>query len=158
MSLTLVSSDNQSFTVPTAVAEISSLIKDMNDGEVNQEETFPMIGVDGATLAKILEFCEHYLSDPMPVIEKPIKSSDFSKLVPAWYDNFVNVDHTILFKFAEAANFMDVKPMLDLTCAKIASMIKDKSIHQIRDTFGITSEFTPEEEEKMREESKWCDE
>ena len=156
MSLTLVSSDNQSFKVPTAVAEISSLIKDMNEDGTDEE--FPMTGVDGVTLAKILEFCEHYLRDPMPVIEKPIKSSDFSTLVPEWYNNFVNVDHTILFKFAEAANFMDVKPMLDLTCAKIASMIKDKSIDQIRDTFGIVGEFTPEEEEKMREESKWCEE
>lgn len=34
-------------------------------------------------------------------------------------------------------------------CAKVASMIKGKSPEEIRSTFNITSDFTPEEEAKV---------
>jgi S-phase kinase-associated protein 1 len=53
---------------------------------------------------------------------------------------------------------MDIKSLLDLTCAKVASMIKDKSPEEIRETFNITNDFTPEEEARVREENKWCEE
>lgn len=36
-----------------------------------------------------------------------------------------------------------------LSCAKVASMIKGKSPEEIRSTFGITNDFTPEEEAKV---------
>ena len=35
------------------------------------------------------------------------------------------------------------------SCAKIASMIKGKNPEEIRDTFGIVNDFTPEEEMKV---------
>jgi hypothetical protein len=57
----------------------------------------------------------------------------------------------------QAANYMDIKPLLDLTCAKVASMIKGKTPEQIRKTFNITNDFTPEEEEAVRAENKWYD-
>lgn len=41
---------------------------------------------------------------------------------------------------------MDIKPLLDLTCAKVASMIKGKTPEEIRKTFNIVNDFTPEEE------------
>ena len=58
----------------------------------------------------------------------------------------------------QAANYMDIKPLLDLTCAKVASMIKNKSPEQIRKTFNIQNDFTPEEEEAVRAENKWAEE
>jgi len=53
---------------------------------------------------------------------------------------------------------MDIKSLLDLTCAKVASMIKGKTPEDIRKTFNIVNDFTPEEEAKVREENKWCEE
>ena len=58
----------------------------------------------------------------------------------------------------QAANYMDIKSLLDLTCAKVASMIKGKTPEDIRKTFNIVNDFTPEEEAKVREENKWCEE
>jgi S-phase kinase-associated protein 1 len=53
---------------------------------------------------------------------------------------------------------MDIKPLLDLTCAAVASMIKGKTPEEIRKTFNIVNDFTPEEEAQVREENKWCEE
>jgi S-phase kinase-associated protein 1 len=53
---------------------------------------------------------------------------------------------------------MDIKALLDLACAKVASMIKGKTPEAIRKTFNITNDFTPEEEEAVRAENKWAEE
>lgn len=53
---------------------------------------------------------------------------------------------------------MDIKPLLELSCAKVASMIKGKSIPDIRKFFNIENDFTPEEEAQIIEENKWAEE
>ena len=61
------------------------------------------------------------------------------------------------FELILAANYLDIKALLDLTCAKVASTIKGKSPEEIRTQFNISSDFTPEEEAQIREEQKWCE-
>ena len=57
-----------------------------------------------------------------------------------------------------AANFLDIKKMLDLTCKSVAEMIKGKTPEEIRKHFNIKNDFTPEEEEQVRKENEWCEE
>ena len=67
-----------------------------------------------------------------------------------WDATFVEVDQETLFELILAANYMDLKPLLDLTCAKVASMLKGKTPEQIRKQFNIANDFTPEEEENQK--------
>ena len=46
--------------------------------------------------------------------------------------------------------------MLDLTCMTVANMIKGKTPEEIRKTFNIKNDFTPEEEEEVRRENQWA--
>ena len=94
----------------------------------------------------------------MNEIEKPLKSNNMSEVVQKWYADFVDVEQVMLFELILAANYMDIKPLLDLTCATVASMIKGKTPDDIRTTFNIKNDFTPEEEKQVREENKWCEE
>ena len=80
-----------------------------------------------------------------------------AEVVCQWDADFVDVDQEMLFELILAANYMDIKPLLDLTCAKVASMIKGKTPEQIRKTFNIQNDFTPEEEEAVRAENKWAE-
>jgi len=61
--------------------------------------------------------------------------------VPKWDADFVNIEQETLFELILAANYMDIKSLLDLTCAKVASMIKGKTPEQIRQTFNIRKDF-----------------
>merc|ERR1712166_15083 len=70
---------------------------------------------------------------------------------------YVEIEQEILFELILAANYLDIKPLLDLTCAKVASMIKGKTPEEIRKQFNIVNDFTPEEEAQVREENKWCE-
>ena len=59
--------------------------------------------------------------------------------------------------YHQAANFLDIKPMLDLTCKTVAEMIKGKSVEEIRKHFNIKNDFTPEEEAQVRKENEWAE-
>lgn len=69
--------------------------------------------------------------------------------------------HRLTFVFAsrlesQAANYMNIKSLLDLTCMTVANMIKGKTPEEIRKTFNIRNDFTPEEEEEVRRENQWA--
>ena len=49
----------------------------------------------------------------------------------------------------QAANYLDIKGLLDVTCKSVANMIKGKSPEEIRKTFNIKNDFTPAEEEQV---------
>lgn len=52
--------------------------------------------------------------------------------------------------YLQAANYLDIKGLLDVTCKTVANMIKGKAPDEIRKTFNIKNDFTPAEEEQVR--------
>ena len=154
-----VSKEGDSFTVPVEVAKMSELVKSMIDEEADEDVSeIPLPNVKATVLAKVIEFCKHHKGEPMTEIEKPLKSQNMADVVQKWYADYVDVEQVVLFELILAANYMDIKPLLDLTCATVASMIKGKTPEDIRTTFNITNDFSPEEETQVREENKWCEE
>lgn len=52
---------------------------------------------------------------------------------------------------------MDMKPLLDLTCASVAAVIKGKPVEEICKKFNVTADFT-EDEARIKEENEWLEE
>eukprot|EP00540_Astrosyne_radiata_P022412 CAMPEP_0116847684 /NCGR_PEP_ID=MMETSP0418-20121206/14569_1 /TAXON_ID=1158023 /ORGANISM="Astrosyne radiata, Strain 13vi08-1A" /LENGTH=123 /DNA_ID=CAMNT_0004479153 /DNA_START=63 /DNA_END=431 /DNA_ORIENTATION=- len=123
--------------MPTAIEDADG------DNEV------PVMDVKAETLRKIIEYLEHYKDSKPPEIEKPLKSNIMSQVVYEWDANFIDVDQETLFELILGANYMDIKPLLDLACAKVASMLKGKTPEEIRKEFNIENDFTPEEEAQV---------
>ena len=137
-SVNLVSKEGDTYEVPIAVAKMSELVKTMMDEDGDDDVAeIPLPNVKAAVLAKVIEFCTHHRQEPMTEIEKPLKSAVMAEVVQKWYADFVNVEQVLLFELILAANYMDIKPLLDLTCATVASMIKGKTPEEIRQTFNI---------------------
>ena len=65
---------------------------------------------------------------------------DFKECVEEWDYDFINVDIETIYNIMVAANFFDIKSLVDLTAAKIASMIRGKSPKEIRDILKINNE------------------
>jgi len=146
------------YEVPISVAKMSKLVETTMDEESDEDiQEIPLPNVKATVLAKVIEYCVHFQSEEMKPIETPLKSALIEEVVQKWYADFVKVDQVLLFELVTAANFMDIKPLLDLTCFAVAVMIKGKSAEEIRKIFNISNDFTPEEEAQVREENKWTE-
>ena len=153
----LISQEGSEMEVDADVAQYCVLIKSMIE-DAGPDEDIPLPNVKKAILEKVIEFCQHIREQPMEEIEKPLKSDNLRDIVPAWYADFVDVEQETLFEVVLAANYLDLKPLLELSCAKVASMIKGKSVQEVRTLFNIENDFTPEEEAQIMEENKWAEE
>ncbi|GLJ36015.1 hypothetical protein SUGI_0722410, partial [Cryptomeria japonica] len=76
--------------------------------------------------------------------------------VKTWDKEFVKVDQATLFDIIQAANYLNIENLLDLTCQTVADMIKGKTPEEIRMIFNIKNDYTPEEEEEVRRENQWA--
>ena len=109
-------------------------------------------------LKEVMFFAEMNSIEPNGEIQKPLRSR-FEDIVKPWCVSFIeSLEQDILFELILAANLLDYPALLDCTSAKVASMIKGTSVEEIRRTFNIVNDFTPEEEEQIRAENKWCEE
>ena len=155
--VTLVTSEGEEVEVDKEIAIKSVLIKSMID-DSSADESIPLPNVKKAILDKVIEFCNYIKDNPPPEIEKPLKTANMSEIVAPWFVKFVDLEKEVLFEIILAANFLDIKPLLELSCAKVASLIKGKGIPEIRSYFDIENDFTPEEEQQIMEENKWAEE
>lgn len=152
----LTSKDGDAYEVPIKVAKMSKLVVETlggddafdDDGEDDEPEAteVPLPNVSSPVLEKVIAYCKHYQEEEMTPIQTPLKSSKLEELVQQWYADFVKVPKNMLFDLVAAANFMDIKQLLDLTCLAVSIMIKGKSAAELREMFNISPEFTPEEE------------
>ncbi|XP_058734528.1 SKP1-like protein 1A isoform X1 [Vicia villosa] len=149
--INLKSSDGEIFVIDEAVALESQTIKHMIEDDCADETGIPLPNVTSKILAKVIEYCNKHVdaanSDGRSVDEDEIKN---------WDAEFVKVDQKTLFDLILAANYLDIKSLLDLTCKTVADMIKGKTPEEIRKTFNIKNDFTKEEEEEIRRENQWA--
>ncbi|CAE6927289.1 sconC [Symbiodinium sp. CCMP2456] len=113
------------------------------------DEEIPLPNVKTAILSKVIDYCKYHKDNPPEEIQKPLKSTNLVECGVSEWDN-----EYVLFELILAANYLDIKSLLDLTCAKVASMIKGKNTEEIRKQFNIVNDFTPEEEAQVREENR----
>jgi len=76
-------------------------------------------------------------------------------LVQEQYVQFIDENHQTLFEMMHAANYMDIKSLVTLLGATLASKIKGKSVEEIRETFNIVKTYTQEEAARFLELNPW---
>ncbi len=109
-------------------------------------------------MRKVLEWCRQHVNDPPAAPDDDSDSRKKSTDIDEWDQKFMQVDQEMLFEIILAANYLDIKALLDVGCKTVANMIKGKSPEEIRKTFNIHNDFTPEEEEQIRRENEWAEE
>lgn len=82
-------------------------------------------------LAKVIEYCNKH------VVEVGNNSSDNKDPLKTFDKGFVDVDQGTLFDLILAANYLNIKGLLDLTCQTVADMMEGKTPEDIRKTFSI---------------------
>lgn len=157
------------FVCSKEACKMSNLIKDMLEDSPeggSDPVQIPVPTVNADTLKYVVQYIEYHHANRARTLERPLKDN-LKNLISPWDKAFLYTDlvkddqeenHELLVHVIMGANFLNIKDLLDLTCACIANMIRGKSPEEIRRLFNITNDFTPEEEERIREENKWCEE
>lgn len=143
-------SDGEAVKVPEkAITAASATIKDMID---NQGCVVEIPKLTAATLRRVVKY-----------VKKHFGSGDSSSSVLsdddplACFDHeMVSVDNEALIDLVEAAEFLNIEKLLDLTCKAVAEQMKGRSIVEIRKKFNIVNDYTEEEEEEVCRENSWA--
>ena len=140
----LISKDGQIFEVDKKSLQISILLK-------NLVNAFPkavivMNNIDGKLLNSIISYMDEYQTKKPKEIPKPLPSPDL-KLVLSKFDfEFINsfsLEECI--DLVNAADFLYIIELINLSSAKIASEMINCSIEEVREKFGIVPDMTEEE-------------
>ena len=111
--------------VVTTLGEDEGASSDEPTGGASSDVEIPLPNVRTQVLAKVIEYCTHYSTvESMTPITTPLKSNRIEEIVQEWYAEFVDVEQRMLFELVTAANFMDIKALLDLTCLAVSVLIK----------------------------------
>uniref|UniRef100_A0A8C9F0D3 S-phase kinase-associated protein 1 n=1 Tax=Pavo cristatus TaxID=9049 RepID=A0A8C9F0D3_PAVCR len=130
---------------------------DLGMDDEGDDDPVPLPNVNAAILKKVIQWCTHHKDDPPPPEDDENKEKRTDD-IPVWDQEFLKVDQGTLFELILAANYLDIKGLLDVTCKTVANMIKGKTPEEIRKTFNIKNDFTEEEEAQVRKENQWCEE
>jgi len=134
--LKLTSKDKKEFTVEKKHAFISTLIKTSLETDTTATDV-PIPGVTGAILEKVVEYMAHHKGTEPPLIEKPLRSKILKDVCSdkwdAEYIDKIGDNRQQLYDLILAANYMDVKSLLHLGCAKVASLIKGQPLEKIKE-------------------------
>ncbi|KAI4305644.1 hypothetical protein L6164_028999 [Bauhinia variegata] len=142
--ITLKSNDGEAFEVEEAVAMQSVTVKNLIELGCTGN-TVTLANVGSGVLSKVIEYCKKHVESGNSA------KDDFRD----WDKKFMEVDLDMLYDLTMAANYLDIKSLYDLTCQTVANMIKGKTADEIRETFNIENDFTPEDEEKIQMENQW---
>ena len=136
------------------------MISDMESDEVpavrqeESEEKIELPNCDSKTLGFVVEYLKRFQELQCGKIQDQEIDIQDRKLLD-WESDFCKNDKAMpdLFKILLAANYLDIKPLLDAVCVYIGGHIKDniENIDEIRKIFGIT---IPEPSEEEKEEIK----
>jgi S-phase kinase-associated protein 1 len=130
---------------------VESTIDDDAD-DSDDSKKVPLPNVKANVLAKVIDYCTHYKNvEEMTPITTPIKSPKIEEVVQQWYADFVkDLEKEFLFELVTAANYMDIKPLLDLTCLAVSVTIQGKTAPEMRAFFNINEDFNPDEDAARR--------
>ncbi|GMT02650.1 hypothetical protein PENTCL1PPCAC_24824, partial [Pristionchus entomophagus] len=163
----LKSADDQDFEVSRDVIKqsntVNTLITDLgmdDEDSAMNDAAIPLPKVDAAILTIVIDWCERHKDDPQLAEEETETAGNEAtkKEVPqADKDWFVKLDQIPLWNLTLAANYLDIKLLLEQCCRSIADMMRGKDASGIRNLFGVENDFTPAEEESIKKENAWCE-
>merc|ERR1712029_312935 len=107
-------------------ARQSKLVANILEGDSDATE-IQVKQVDGQTLQLIVKYLKHHRGKEPAEIAKPIRSVKMEKIVEDTWD-------------AEYINAHAKRALLQLGCAKVATMIKGKSPEEIKQILGEEEE------------------
>jgi S-phase kinase-associated protein 1 len=132
--------------VTVRAALMSNLIKgylqdylaEVGEGEVPPDLEVPLPDVNYLILDKVVQYISHHVDDLPNQPAQPVEFiSDWDRaLLGILPDNSVP-DKAQLYELIKAANYLEIKPFLEVTTKAAANMLRGKTTEQMKVILGV---------------------
>ena len=154
-------SDNEKiFEIEESCLVKHKFLKEFLEDFPKKEDLIPIKEVNDKTLGRIVEFLKHYKNiDPKPIpCPIPTFPIELKPILDDWDYKFItSIELIEAIDLVNAANVLNIQPLIDLASARIAYEFTNCSIEEARKKFGIQSDMTQEEQEEMNKYLKYLD-
>ncbi|MFH4974426.1 hypothetical protein AB6A40_001135 [Gnathostoma spinigerum] len=155
--LTLESSDGRVLSVPRDIAMLSETISSLIEDVIPDDHTpIPLYSIDYETLKRVVSWMvRHSQEGPPPEVD--VKKHDgIAYHIRDWERvMFAAEERSDLFRMMNAANYLQISPLLKSSTAYVAEKVSSLSVDEARDYLNLVDDYTPEEKERIRLDSQW---
>ena len=162
----LPNGDYVDIIISEKMATQSQTIKDLIEGvnigiedDATEIGPIPLPNVAKASMEKIVIYLEALEQNPLLPEEYTVQGMrDRTTSLKEWETNFLKENihaHSDRDMLILASNYLAIQPLLMLCCTDFANLIRGKNEQQLKETFGVTRDFTDEDRRKVREENPW---
>ena len=147
--ITLISSDNHPIKLDSKSAQKSLLLKKIISESNKENEELKLNNIRYDILKRIVEYLEYYRNKVPKEIPKPTPSENLNSFLDEWdfkFINNINLDDT--FELMNGSSELSIQSLLDLASSKVASILKSKSIEDIRSLFSTGEDLSEKELKK----------
>ena len=136
----VLSSDKKTIEIGEEVLKYSKTLQHLLEdvgGAKDSATVIPLPNIRGVVVEEIVKFCKYHAEHPLEE-SKYIKGGrvdDFAAWDKEFTDNLKG-DQWLLFETIQAASYLEIKSLLEVTCRTVAGMIKGKSPDQVCDLFS----------------------
>ncbi|KAB1216900.1 SKP1-like protein 10 [Morella rubra] len=139
--------------------ELQTVKSFFEDDGVSYDSVIPLPNVSARALSRVVLYCTRSL-DFGAKSTAAIDEDDKKKVKEereAFEVEFVGEENDEGIKeLVLAANYLNIKDLLDFLNQSVANRIQNKSVEYVRRFFGIENDYTPEEEARIRQENEWA--
>ncbi|KRX01971.1 SKP1 component, dimerization [Pseudocohnilembus persalinus] len=145
----------KSYSVPQDLAKKYLEVINNYDFEDQDSQEFEL-KLDEEQIELVLEFIQyHGLDNPPNPIPKPLPSSQLKLFVQEWDYNYITkLSQEELNNLMNTAHYLYCKEILELCSAYIASILLSNTLDELKETYNIQTELTPELEEQIKNDHK----
>lgn len=148
--------DGKEFEITENEGSISEFVRTaiQGKGEAGRDDIIDVEKVTSNCLEKVVSYLKHYAIEKMNDIHSLHDESTLNEVIDQkWYQDFVSdeqLDGDMLFELLAAANYMGIKPLLDLTSLKVTLQMMDRNEDGI-----MMPDLTSEDEVRNLNGHKW---
>ena len=127
----VLTKDKKQLEISKSAAMRSTLLAKQMEENENPNEPLQLQEVEDKIIDKLWEYLEKVDEIEIKEVEKPLTSNDMKNETDDWSANFVDIPLEDLVNLTKGASYMGIRTLVDLCCAKLASMCMDKSEEEI---------------------------
>ena len=151
----LKSNSGQVFEVETAGLKLSKFLSDLINDYPSEEDEITINEADTKNLKLIADYLNHYSSEKIQEIPKPLPSGDLKSYLCEWDYNFIkDLSLEECIDLLNVAHSIDINDLVNLVSARISAEMLVGTVDEVLEKFRIKGNNEIKEEKEIKEENE----